>query len=214
MRAPKFILILTILISLFIGFPNKQASGTIPISGYQIDSLSVIVSEKSTTSSLYDFVTSVKNGDKNSIRGIYAADIFALRVVQQPANNPNFVSTSEGVATQFSLAKKYGTIGILAHNFMSGKYFFNLNLGDVVTVIYGDGRIAQFRITQIFQFQALQPDSPHSQFVDLQSGENLSATQVFDEVYTGKRQVTFQTCIEKDGKSSWGRLFLIAIPLK
>ena len=213
-KAPKFILILTILINFFFGFTNKQVIGTIPISGNQKPSISVSVIEQSTLSSLNDFVDSVKDGDKNTIRGVYIADIFALRVVEQPANNPNFVSTIEGETTQFSLAKKYSTIGFLAHNFASGKYFFNLNLGNVVQVIYGDGRIEQFQIIRIFQFQALQPDSPKSQFVDLQSGEKLSPTQLFKKVYTGNKHITFQTCIKKDDMDSWGRLFLIAIPLE
>lgn len=213
-KAPKFILILTILINLFFGFSNKQVIGTIPISGNQIASFSVSVKEQSTIASLNDFIESVKDGDKNTIRGVYIADNFALRVVEQPANNPNFVSTIEGETTQFSLAKKYSTIGFLAHNFASGKYFFNLTLGNIVQVIYGDGRIDQFRIMRIFQFQALQPDSPKSQFVDLQSGEKFSSTQLFEKVYTGNKHITFQTCIQKDGKDSWGRLFLIAIPLE
>jgi len=213
-KALKFVLILTILINIFSGFSNSQVVGIIPVSGNQNPSYSVSIKEPSTISSLNDFVESVKDGDKNTIRGVYTEDIFALRVVEQPANNPNFVSTMEGVTTQFSLAKKYSTIGFLAHNYASGKHFFNLNFGDVVQVIYGDGRIDQFRIMRILQFQALQPNSPKSQFVDLHSGEKISSTQLFEKVYTGNKHITFQTCIQKDGIDSWGRLFLIATPLE
>ena len=212
--APKLLLILATLINTFFGFSNTQVIGTIPVSGNQEPIYSVPVKDQPTISSLYDFVENVKDGDKNSIRGVYVADNFALRVVEQPTNNPNFVSTIEGVTTQFSLAKKYNTIGFLAHNFASGRYFFNMNLGDVVQVIYGDGRIDKFRIMQIIQFQALQPDSPKSQFVDLQSGEKFSPTQLFEKVYTGNKHLTFQTCIQKDGIDSWGRLFLIATPFE
>jgi hypothetical protein len=35
---------------------------------------------------------------------------------------------------------------------------------------------------------------------------------MFKRVYFGDRHVTFQTCIEKDGALSWGRLFIIAVP--
>ena len=212
-RAIKLIFILLILIHLFFDFSNQQGIGTIPVSGNQNNSFSVSVKDQSTISSLNDFVESIKDGDKDSIRGVYIEGILALRVIQQPVNNPNFVSASEGVTTQFSLAKQYHTLGFLAHNFSSGKYFFGLHLGDVVQVIYGDGSIDQFQISQIFQFQALQPDSPKSQFVDLHSGEKLSPTRLFEKVYSGKRHLTFQTCIQKEGIDSWGRLFLIAVPL-
>ena len=213
-KALKLILILPILINLLFGFSNQQVTGIIPVSGSQINPFLVSVKDQSEISTLNDFVESIIDGDKNSIRGVYITDILALRVVQQPANNPNFVSTSEGVTTQFSLAKRYSTIGFLAHNFSSGKYFFDLNLGDVVQVIYGDGRVDKFQISQVYQFQALQPDSPKSQFVDLQNGEKYSATKLFEKIYTGKKHITFQTCIQKDGIDSWGRLFLVAIPLE
>jgi hypothetical protein len=213
-RVSKFILVLSILVNIIFGFSRYQVLGTIPVTGNQIAPFSVIVKDQSTVSSINEFVETIKDGNKNSIRGVYLADIFALRVVEQPANNPNFVSSIEGVATQFALANKYSTIGFLAHNFLSGKYFFDMNLGDIVQVIYGDGKIDQFRVTHIFQFQALQPNSPKSQFVDLQNGEKLSSTQLFEKMYTGKKHITFQTCIQKDGIDSWGRLFLIATPLE
>jgi hypothetical protein len=213
-RVSKFVLVLSILVNIIFGFSSNQVMGTIPVTGNQIVPFTVFVKDQSTVSSINDFIEIVKNGNKNSIRGVYLADIFALRVVEQPANNPNFVSSIEGVATQFSLSKNYSTIGFLAHNFASGKYFFDISLGDIVQVIYGDGKIDQFRVMQIFQFQALQPNSPKSQFVDLQNGDKLSSSQLFEKMYIGKKHITFQTCIQKDGIDSWGRLFLIATPFE
>jgi len=35
---------------------------------------------------------------------------------------------------------------------------------------------------------------------------------MFKRVYTGDRHVTFQTCIYAEGTSSWGRLFVVAVP--
>ena len=214
MRAIKLILILPILINLLFGFSNQHLTGMIPVSGYPMNYFLASVKDQSTISSLNDFVETIKDGNRNEIRGIYAQDIFALKVVQQPNNNPNFVSTNEGETTQFSLAQKYNTLGFLAHNFASGRFFSDLNLGDVVQVIYGDGRVEKFQISQIYQFQALQPDSPKSQFVDLQSGEKFSPTRLFEKVYTGNRHLTLQTCIQKDGVDSWGRLFLLATPVQ
>jgi hypothetical protein len=58
------------------------------------------------------------------------------------------------------------------------------------------------------QYQALKPNSPYSTFRDLSNDENLTAEQVFKKVYTGERRVKFQTCIEANGVSTWGRLFV------
>lgn len=216
MKALKFLFVLTALLTSFVSLSNKQISGSIPVTGSQISSYSpysLSVNNQSSFSSLNEFVESIKDGNKNSIRGVYAEGIFALKVIQQPANDPGFVSQIEGEITQFSLAKKYGTIGFLAHNFGSGQYFFNLKSGDIVQVIYGDGRIEQFQISQIYQYQALQPESPRSQFIDLQNGKKISSSQLFNLVYEGKKHITFQTCIQKDGIDSWGRLFVIATPI-
>jgi hypothetical protein len=62
------------------------------------------------------------------------------------------------------------------------------------------------------QYQALQPYSPNSDFRDLETNDTISAVQLFGKVYRGDRHVTFQTCIEAYGNSSWGRLFIIAKP--
>jgi len=35
---------------------------------------------------------------------------------------------------------------------------------------------------------------------------------MFQRVYLGDRHMTFQTCISAYGNSSWGRLFIIAVP--
>ena len=35
---------------------------------------------------------------------------------------------------------------------------------------------------------------------------------MFKRVYAGDRHVTFQTCIQEEGISSWGRLFVVAVP--
>ncbi len=58
-----------------------------------------------------------------------------------------------------------------------------------------------------------QPDSPYSDFIDLENSQKLTSTQLFNFVYTGEHHVTFQTCIAKGSNLTWGRLFVIATPL-
>lgn len=163
--------------------------------------------------SLAEFVANVQNGSAASVRGVYVADHLALPVVAQPDGNAGFVSTEAEVVTQFGLAANYGVTGLLAHNYLAGQKFFELEAGDKVTVVYGDGHTKAYRVAKVLRFQALQPDSATSSFVDLSNGQTRSATDVFVQAYTGGDQVTFQTCIAADGQSSWGRLFVIATPI-
>lgn len=161
-----------------------------------------------------DFAQSVQNGEANVLRGVYVPDVLALPVVQQPWGNAGYVSPSDGEATQFRMAAQYGTVGLLAHNHLSGRQFSLLKAGQEVHLVYGDGRFETFIVTEVLRYQALQPTSPYSSFLNLDREETLSAEGMFKRVYFGDRHVTFQTCIEFGGDLSWGRLFVIAVPKK
>ena len=159
-----------------------------------------------------EFSQIVQNGEADVLRGVYVSSALALPVVQQPNNNPGYVSSRNGLVTQFSMAAQYGNIGLLAHNNLSGRSFSHLAVGQEVRLIYGNGRVEYFVITEILQYQALQPTSMLSAFRDLATDETITANQLFEHIYTGKRHVTFQTCIEANGNLSWGRLFIVAEP--
>ena len=159
-----------------------------------------------------EFSTSVQNGDANVLRGVYVPNVLATPVVQQPADNAGYVSSTDGVLTQFRLPSQFGNVGLLAHNSLSGKFFFQLEVGQEVRLVYGNGKVEYYLIQQILRYQAFEPNSPYSNFRDLSTNENLTAEQVFRKVYTGDRHVTFQTCIAANGISTWGRIFVIATP--
>ncbi|MCD6323140.1 MAG: sortase [Clostridiales bacterium] len=159
------------------------------------------------------FISTVANGEKGVLRGVYSENRFALQIVQQPAGQAGFISTSEDVVTQFSMPNRYGVIGLLAHNYLSGKYFFDLEMGDIIQLVYGDGEIKKYQITDIQSFQADQPNSPNSKFIDIETGAELTASQLFKRVYMGDQHLTLQTCIQEGSEDSWGRLFIIAKPL-
>lgn len=160
-----------------------------------------------------DFVASVSDGAGDVVRGVYAPDHFALRVFQQRSGNYGYVSSQPDVATQFALARKYGVTGLLAHNYLAGAYFASLEIGDEIRIIYGDGRIVLYEVAVIYKFQALDPFSGTSNFIDLSTSSAYTASQVFDLVYTGGDHVTLQTCIARGDLSTWGRLFVLAYPL-
>jgi len=159
-----------------------------------------------------DFVTTVTNGQAGVVSGVYVPGVMAYQVVQQLANNPGYISPIEGVVTQFNMAVPYGAIGLLAHNYLAGENFINLQAGQEVRIIYGDGTITSYTINSIHTYQALDSHNTSGKFVDLNSGAIYSASEMFAMYYQGGDHVTFQTCFLKDGNSSWGRLFITAIP--
>lgn len=148
-----------------------------------------------------------------SIRSVSVPKLFSYAVVQQPEDKPYYVSSSKSLVTEFGLAKKYGTIGLLAHNNLAGKSFKYLNLGQEISIVHKDGHPERYIVSAIYRFQALESTNTESRFVDLDSKEVLTATELFNKMYTGEPHLTFQTCIYAKGDPSWGRLFVIAVPV-
>jgi hypothetical protein len=98
-----------------------------------------------------EFVAAVRNDEAGLLRGIYVPGVFAIPIVQQPADNANFVSSDDGTITQFNMPAQYGNVGLLAHNNLSGRFFFDLSVCHEVRLVYGDGKIETFVITQILK---------------------------------------------------------------
>lgn len=176
----------------------------------QADAETVVVSQN--VADLGSFAASVANGNAGQIVGLYVDGVLAYNVSGQNGN-ASYVTEIENEVTQFGLAAEYGTEAFLAHNYLAGSAFFNLTAGQIVTLVYGDGSTQDFRIETTRRFQALSPDSTQSSFVDLETGEQLSNSDLFHTVYNSDNSVVLQTCIAQDNVSTWGRLFVIAVPL-
>jgi hypothetical protein len=58
------------------------------------------------------------------------------------------------------MAAKNGSTGFLAHNYLVGSSFASFVPGQVVYIIYGDGRTKDYIIKSVYHVQALQPNSP------------------------------------------------------
>lgn len=145
---------------------------------------------------------------------VYSPGRMYFPVLQQPVGNPAFVSSQPGRVTQFSMAADYGAIGLLAHNNLAGEAFFNLEKGQEIILYYPNGTNRHFRITEVYHFQALQPSSPYSDFIDLHTKSQVSSDQVFAQIYQQKDHLILQTCIAQNGLPNWGRLFVMAIPVR
>ena len=184
----------------------------IPVPALALGSPTEWDSTDATLPDYVSFVESVQNGQSGILRGVYVPGVLALPIVQQPVGYPGYVSQNDNEITQFGMATEVGNVGLLAHNYLSGASFTNLLPGQEVRLIYGDGTVEYFVVDQVLQYQALQPYNPSSEFRDLETDITITAEELFRQVYRGERHITFQTCIEANGNSSWGRLFIIAQP--
>jgi hypothetical protein len=112
------------------------------------------------------------------------------------------------------MASQYSTIGILAHNTAAGEAFFDIQTDDIIYLVQSSGEVQAFIVIEIQKYQALSPDDPFSNFVDLSNPSSIiSAQTLFLRTYGKGGGLILQTCIESAGNPSWGRLFVIAQPL-
>ena len=167
---------------------------------------------KQNTDSIEKFSDQMVNGDEDEIRGIYIQDVLNLPIVKQPKHRPGFVSSTDNIITLFRKAEQNGIIGLLAHNYLAGKHFFDIQIGDEISIVYGDGDISDFYVAGIEEYQALQPNNVRSDFRNLATGEVVSATQLFRTIYSVNGSAVLQTCIANGDEDAWGRLFVIAEP--
>jgi hypothetical protein len=211
----KIFLIATLIPLLLAGYfvhPNDQI-GLIPVTGEEPGFNSPALNNCST---LPNFVARIAtSGDPDQIAGLFLTGRLELPVLQQPNNNPGFVSSDPDSVTQFRLASQYGSLAFLAHNNLAGQRFFDLKRGQILSLVFGNGKVRYYRIVAIHQYQALSPNSPYSSFVNLDDPERkiISVNDLFFSIYAQPGRLILQTCIEADGQPSWGRLFIIAAPV-
>lgn len=215
-----FLFLAAFLASMPLSPRSVTASGLIPVTSLPLSpddipafehGMSAATAGAPAFPSLKQFAASVASPELG-VAGVYVPEVMALRVVQQPVDNPAFVSSISDALTQFEPAAEFGAIGLLAHNNLAGAYFDSLKMGETLDLVYGDGTTRLFQVSKIRQVQALSPNSPYSDFIDLENGSQLSSSDLFLQAYTQKDTVVFQTCITRGGNRTWGRLFVTASP--
>lgn len=184
------------------------ANGAIPVTSNR--SISLPVENENTLPDIQEFIASVTNSQSEVPAGVYVPGVLALKIVQQPKDDPSFVSTSPDLLTQFRMASGYLTVGLLAHNFLAGSQFFKLQMDQDIILVFGDGSLKNYKVSAIQSYQALSPNNPYSSFIRPESDKTLTSEEVFNQIYARGNQLVFQTCIQKDSEDSWGRLFVIA----
>ncbi len=169
------------------------------------------VTASSNNISLDEFKSAVSSTNTSKLVGLFVEEVLAVRVVQQSSGS--YVSSIKNSVTQFGQADYFGSIGLIAHNYLSGANFSRLYIGTKILLIYDDGSSKEYTVTTIKRYQALSPDNPYSDFINLDEPDiHVSSTNVINEIYGRSDSLVLQTCISKDGNLNWGRLFIIASP--
>ncbi len=161
---------------------------------------------------LSEFSRQVANGQADSLCGLYVDGVMALRVVRQPDGEAGYISSIDGTVTQFQKADSFGAIGLLAHNTLAGRDFYRLQLGNDVALVYGDGRIQHFQVSEIRDYQRLTLADLRSDFLELESNLVWTADQVFARFYEQPHRLTLQTCLRRGDVADWGVHFIVADP--
>lgn len=172
----------------------------------------VTVTTNTRLPALQSFVAQVTNDEADTLVGIYVKDIMALQIVQQPGGDPVYIERMEGTATQFQQASLFGATGLLAHNDLSGRYFFEITPGTDLILVYGNGSTSRYTVSEIGDYQRLSLTDLRSDFVDLATNEKKSTDELFAHYYQQEQALTLQTCIAQNGILDWGVRFILARP--
>ncbi len=149
------ILILLLALAMVLLPTGNAFANSVPVTGPKSDNLTPA---SISAAAIAPFVALVAtSGNPNQAAGIYAGGFFAAPIIQQPSSAPGFVSTQEGAATQFGMAAQYGTIALLAHNYLLGEQFLDIEVGKVLTLVYGDGHSQAYRVEEVFSIRRLPP---------------------------------------------------------
>jgi hypothetical protein len=203
---PKLSLFLIIIV-LILSF-SREGSTLIPVTGSTGEGSPYFTSPNA---SKLAFIDQVTNGNSEQVPGLWLPNLTGLVVVEQPTGQTGFVSDQPDRATHFQLAADYGSIGFLAHSYLAGAYFNKLDLNQIITIIYGDGSIVKYRVTEIRQYQALDPDNVLTDFSAIDDGgKKISQEDLFYEIYNHTGRLILQTCILFNNDNQWGRKFVIA----
>lgn len=150
------------------------------------------------------------NGNAEQVVGTIVEGMFISPVMQQPESDPKWISNTENTLTSLQNARLTGDIGLAAHSHQAGAKFYDLELGQTVLIVMGDGAFLLYRVDSILQFQAVEPENPESAYIHPTTSEILTPTELEQYLYDGSGRLAFHTDISKEGIAHWGVLVIIA----
>lgn len=161
---------------------------------------------------LADLIARQMNGNPDQVVGAYVEEIMAAEVVQQPEDDGEWVSSQVNTLTNYQAASALGVKGLLANPEQTGALFSQLQQGQDVIIINGDGSLLTYQVVATLEFQVVTPGDPNSDLIELQYKIRMPAEVVFAGIYNGTDRVVFQTNIVRDGITNWGRMYVVAFP--
>lgn len=161
---------------------------------------------------LGELIASVTNGNPAQVVGGYIPAVLAARVIQQPVDQPGWVSPEAGTLTEYHPASQLGNLGLLAPTETAQALFDQMAAGQNLTIIQGDGSLREYQISVIMTFQALDPANPNSDYLILPVGVRIPYDELLNCVYGGSDHVVFETTIHQPDVPNWGKLFVAAFP--
>ena len=147
-----------------------------------------------------------KNG-VGKVTSVSVGNTYSFSVTQFGNSVP-----SDGSLGQYAGAASKKNIGLLAHNYLAGAAFASFWIGAEIKVTLSDGSTKTFVINNVMRYQATDPNDFSKPFID-SNGKQISTRALFNRAYK-RGGLTFQTCIAGNGSSTWGLLFVLAVPKK
>lgn len=117
--------------------------------------------------------------------------------------NAAYVPVTSGIVAEINNRSFPGHV-LVAHDDLAGQYFFNTYLGETITYNGNDYVIDDFGF-----YQALIPNSPASDLVNMETGEQLDVRAAYHHLYYYDGLV-LQTCITINENPRGGRFFVFA----
>jgi hypothetical protein len=149
----------------------------------------------------------VVDGQIGVLRGVYVEDVLALKVIQQPADDPLFVSGDRDRHPVPNAAKTVSPGS--GPNYLSGELFFQLESANKFSWSM-EMEWLRYTVTDISATRSTADNQEAGTSTCAPEKSNDCAG--FQPGLYGKDHVTFQTCIKKGNEWSWGLIFVIATP--
>jgi hypothetical protein len=154
------------------------------------------------TPSLAVFRSSVMNGTKGELTGVWVEGLLAYEVIRGDGLS---VPQDLNTASIYGWAAKRGVTAVMIHNDMGGTALYELKAGTQIAAVYGDGQVVWYvsRGITAYEAQSYSADGfqgPFRSWDCIRCSFDYSVEDIQQAHYTGTPHLAFQTCLEGSGR--------------
>lgn len=169
----------------------------------------VPISPLPTTTPIFDdvpsldaFIASVVVGDSESPVGLWADGLMALRIVE---GHDNDVPSTNSTASTYGWALDHGVLGLLIHDYLGGSRIYQLNRGNRIALILGDGSVEWYVSQDSVYYESLGYSSagftgPFRLWSCFACPYDQSVNELQWRHYAGEPHLAIQTCYKTDNR--------------